>query len=703
MPKLSKSLTASVAGQAGGLATDFVYRMTYSSASHAYAYACAPDSEGNIILSYNDKSNSDRISVAKVDREGNTSWKKSINVGGNSNRNVYSIAFDSNDDVYITTDFGNIYIHKFSGSDGTYQWSRRFGNTTSDVTHAVIIDSSDNLFLQSYNSNYGSGGINSSITKMGTDGSHAWTRHFDLGSANMYGYPICVDSSGNVFMGFYGTATTEKNGIVKISGSDGSVLQKKYFSFDTNTHTVAAASVFVFGVAADSSDNIWVAYDYTSSGQYGAGFGLMQLDNDCDFIKAYEYQDDSNTTNQGAYPDMFSMNGLRILSTGELVTHAEFATFLGDRQSDTFFVINPSNGNIERTRSALHETYVSYAPNQFYLDAEDNVYTACSCHWQTTTTSASSYYYKGDFTVMSLKDDVPKCVHIQESMLTLLSGPSDATTLLNKYTATHSSNNSTVMGSTYDTNYGYYSYVYGTSDSTMPLTLYNTKTTEYNGSIEIVGVTVKAYSGGSGSITLQLPLMQENDVVISFQNISNVNYTPSGYTSIASLDGDAGSAYDAHLDVAYKVMGATPDAAITFVRTQGNISASTCFGFLVLRGVDTTNPIDVTPTTVEQNSFNRITPASITPVTDGSLVIAAVGQGSSFPQYQYMSLNNSSTDDFFFCAGAAASDTYDTAIGWTVKEWKTGDGEVSFSQREHGYGDNSLYGSAAVSFAIRPA
>ena len=702
MPKLSKSLTASVAGQAGGgLATDFVYRMTDAGTSNAYGYACAPDSEGNIILSYIDSSNSNRISVAKVDREGNESWKKSISVGLTNTNQVYAIAFDSNDDVYITTDFGNIYIHKFAGSDGTYQWSRRFGNTTSDKTNGLIIDSNDNLFLQSTNYNYGSGGVNSSITKMGTDGSHVWTRHFDLGSSNMYAYPFCLDSSGNVFMGFYGSHVTENNGIVKFSGSDGSVLQKKYFSFDTNTHTVAGATVYPFGVVADSSDNIWITYDYTSNGKYGAGFGLMQLDNDCDFIKAYEYQDDSNNTNQGAFPDMFSINGLRILSTGELVTHAEFATFQGGRQSDTYFVINPSNGDIARTRTAQHETYVAYAPNQFYLDEEDNVYTACSCHWQPTGALQTGRYYKGDFTVMSLKDDVPKCSHIEGSLLTLLSSPSDATTLLNKYTATHTLNNSTVIGSTYDTSYGYYSYTYVESNSTMSLGFYDTKT-EYNGSIEIVGGTVGAISGGSGTITYQLPLMQQNDVVLSFQVTSNNNSTPGGYTSIESAFGNGTGSYDAYLDVAYKVMGATPDTSITWNRTNGNTSASSTFGFLVLRGVDTSNPIDVTPTKVEQNP-NWVTPASITPVTDGALVMAAVGQGSNYPQYQYISQNNASTENFFYCADATASDTLDTALGWTVKEWKTGDGQVSFSQRKHGFTSSTIYGGSAISFAIRPA
>ena len=702
MPKLSKSLTASVAGQAaGGLATDFVYRLTNTASNHDYGYACAPDSEGNIILSYHDSTNSNRISLAKVDREGNESWKKSISVGAAQNYQVHAIAFDSNDDVYITTDYGNIYVHKFAGSDGTYQWSRRFGNTTSDATHGLIIDSNDNLFLQSYNSNYGSGGTNSSITKMGTDGSHVWTRHFDLGSANMFAYPFCLDSSGNVFMAFYGSHTTEKSGIIKISGSDGSVLEKKYFTFDTNTHTTSTPLVYPFGVAADSSDNIWVAYDYTSSGEYGAGFGLMQLDNNCDFIKAYEYQDDSNITNQGAFPDMFSMNGLRILSTGELVTHAEFATFYGLRQSDTYFVINPSNGDIARTRTAQHETTVSYAPNQFYLDEEDNVYTACSCVWQAAGVTSTGTRYKGDFTVMSLKDDVPICSHIEESMLTLLSSPSDATTLLNKYTATHSSNDSTVMGSTYDTSYGYYSYTYVESNSTMSLGFYDTKT-EYNGSIEIVGGTVSSSTGGSGTITYQLPLMQQNDVVISFQVTSNNNSTPNGYTSIDSAFGDGTSSYDAYLDVAYKVMGATPDTTITWNRTNGNTYSSTAFGFLVLRGVDTSNPIDVTPTKVGQNP-NWITPASITPITDGALVIAAVGQGSQYPQYQYISVNNSSTENFFYCASHFGSDNYDTALGWTVKEWKTGDGEVSFSERKHGWASLTSYGGAAISFAIRPA
>lgn len=102
----------------------------------------------------------------------------------------------------------------------------------------------------------------------------------------------------------------------------------------------------------------------------------------------------------------------------------------------------------------------------------------------------------------------------------------------------------------------------------------------------------------------------------------NVGTSTSGYTEIADLFGNDSN--DANLSVSYKVMGSTPDTIVTSVATAGRhvLIAS------VWRGVDPTNPLDVTSTTSVLTNTGIADPASITPITPGAVVIAVGGNQS---------------------------------------------------------------------------
>lgn len=137
------------------------------------------------------------------------------------------------------------------------------------------------------------------------------------------------------------------------------------------------------------------------------------------------------------------------------------------------------------------------------------------------------------------------------------------------------------------------------------------------------------------SVEVTLPTSLENDIVIV--TVSNtgvvtsdrdIGISTSGYTEISELWGD--DTYEANVGVFWKRMGGTPDTTVT-----GTTNANSGNGLVILasvfRGVDTTTALDVTSTTA--TGINSSTPnaPSITPVTDGSLVVLCAGCVDGLP------------------------------------------------------------------------
>jgi len=103
-----------------------------------------------------------------------------------------------------------------------------------------------------------------------------------------------------------------------------------------------------------------------------------------------------------------------------------------------------------------------------------------------------------------------------------------------------------------------------------------------------------------GDVTLTLPSMQQNDLVIvsyaigGFSADHNMAMVTSGYTEVADIY--ASDIHKLNLGVYWKVMGATPDTTAVVDGTGGESDpvAAVC---MVFRGVDTATPMDVTPAT----------------------------------------------------------------------------------------------------------
>lgn len=184
---------------------------------------------------------------------------------------------------------------------------------------------------------------------------------------------------------------------------------------------------------------------------------------------------------------------------------------------------------------------------------------------------------------------------------------------------------------------------------------------------------------------------RENDLVVYLLSLAgttdiNLAVTTTGYTEVADLY--ANDTYDTNISVGYKFMGATPDTDIA--RPAGTGYALIAH---VWRGVDTSNPMDVTPTTATGTNTGVPTPPAITPTTAGAIVLCLAGNGT----LSTSAFTSSQLSNFVTITGLS---TYDTTTGVGSFAWTSG----AFTPTAWGGGSTSTSASyAAVSLALRPA
>jgi hypothetical protein len=166
------------------------------------------------------------------------------------------------------------------------------------------------------------------------------------------------------------------------------------------------------------------------------------------------------------------------------------------------------------------------------------------------------------------------------------------------------------------------------------------------------------------------------------------------FTKVADLFADDDT--DTTMGVFWAVMGATPDDTVTYTNSQGADSAAACIVF-AFSGVDTTTPMDVTPTTATGTDSNIPNPPSINHNNpDGvATVIAGAfshGSGAGVTATAPANYNNVLSD--------AENDTTDVTA---VMAWRPDPGDPedpgSFSPS---IGDSVANSWCACTIALRP-
>lgn len=183
-------------------------------------------------------------------------------------------------------------------------------------------------------------------------------------------------------------------------------------------------------------------------------------------------------------------------------------------------------------------------------------------------------------------------------------------------------------------------------------------------------------------------------VIISYASgrLTDIDMAATGYTEVADLYGN--STFDINLWVGYKYLTST-DTQATITASATSTTAGSVAIVNVLRGVDSTTPIDATTVTVTSTGSGRPNPGAITPVTKDALIfVAGAGGGQSVSQ----SYNTPDLLKFNTNWGLSTS----SAIILTGIRYWNGSGAFDPGAFTAGGTDAATRASAAATLAIRP-
>lgn len=134
---------------------------------------------------------------------------KAIAVDGNSNIVVTGIfrgVASFGGDALTSAGTEDIFVAKYDSS-GSHLWSKRFGGTTREESHAVATDNSDNIVVTggfSGTVDFGGGPLTSAghtdifIAKYDSSGSHLWSKRFGDTHDWERGWAVSFDGSGDL-------------------------------------------------------------------------------------------------------------------------------------------------------------------------------------------------------------------------------------------------------------------------------------------------------------------------------------------------------------------------------------------------------------------------------------------------------------------------------------------------------------------------
>ena len=389
---------ASVSGFIGkysGSGGAFTWLRQIGGPGTTYIYAVATDSQGDVFVTGNFTQTADfggqsLTSVGAADvflakyagADGRLLWAE--NFGGSGSEAGNSLRVDAAGNVILTGYFTNtanfggrplvskgmadIFIAKYSGSNGTQLWSAGFGSTGSDQGTSLDVDAAGDIVVTGkFNAtvDFGGGSLNSAggtdifLAKYaGSSGSHLWSHRYG-GSGDDSAASVALDSNGNAVVTGYFRYTVDF-GAGGVVGSDrGSIFLAKYASQDGgylwaqgfNTPTVTGDSANA--VTVDSNDNIALTGAISGNVDFGGGPLVGNFDIDT-FVAVFSGGGSQLWSHRygGLYADYG--NSLATDSFGNVVTLGTFHTSIdlgcGTLQSpgndDTFLVKFAANTSL---------------------------------------------------------------------------------------------------------------------------------------------------------------------------------------------------------------------------------------------------------------------------------------------------------------------------------------------------------------------
>jgi uncharacterized protein (AIM24 family) len=234
------------------------------------------------------------IFVAKYSPTGAHLWSKRF--GGTNYERATGVVLDTSGNIIVTgnfagsVDFGggaltsaggyDIFVAKYSPS-GTHIWSKRFGNTGTDVANGIAIDTSGNVLVTGNFQNtvdFGGGPLTSAggkdifVAKYSSSGTHLWSKRFG-NSSDDDGKGIAVDSNGKVVVTGYYQGTVDFGGgphtslncdifVAKYTASGAYLWSESYGGTDAQLGN---------GVAVNGNSNIAATGYFQNTVDFGDG------------------------------------------------------------------------------------------------------------------------------------------------------------------------------------------------------------------------------------------------------------------------------------------------------------------------------------------------------------------------------------------------------------------------------------------------
>jgi uncharacterized protein (AIM24 family) len=293
----------------------------------------------------------DDIFISKFKSDGTFIWAKSA--GGNGIDKGTGIASDKSGNIYITGTFEgtakfdktslksagdeDIFIAKYSSSDGKLIWAKRVGGKEQDYAFGITTDLSGSIYITGAfenNSKFDKISLTSSgnedifLAKFSPDGKVQWAKKAG-GTQKDYAFAITVDNSGWLYItGFFeGTSKFENteissNGfedmfLAKYNSSDGKLLWLKKGGGEKKD--------IGNSLAFDNIGNIYVTGCFSVRAKFGDTTLISSGREDIYVIK-YDTDGDLAWAKQYGGNDIDIANCIRLDNTGNYYITGEFSS-----------------------------------------------------------------------------------------------------------------------------------------------------------------------------------------------------------------------------------------------------------------------------------------------------------------------------------------------------------------------------------------